>query len=221
MPPFAISNVLNTLLCLSVLCVPVSAAALDFRVDFRNSTYQTQVGDTFSDLLAQHESETLIQSSITQGLENISTSIYAGGVTNNYSMLMTTTIDIDMSGEYEFRVGTDWGRGGAAALIDDSDGSILYERVITDDVWWSNDFNNSDVFATSFSFTAGESYSLYWVGFEGCCGGSTTAFFSVDGGAFETFTDPNFAPFTAVPEPGTALLTAMGLVGLAARRRNG
>lgn len=80
-------------LALALLLQNTAAAALDFRVDFRSSTYQTQVGDTFPDLLAQHESETLIQSSGTQTLGNILTSAYASGVTSNYSMLMTTTIN--------------------------------------------------------------------------------------------------------------------------------
>ena len=195
-----------------------TASALDFRVDFRASTYQTQVGDTFSALLAQHESETLIQSSITTALENISTSTYAGGVTSDYSMSMTTTVDIGISGLYEFQVGTDWGRGGAAALIDNNTGSILSERVITDNVWWANDFGNSDVFTTSFSFNEGDSYSLIWVGFENCCGGSTTVRFSVDGSDFTPLNEENFEPFTVVPEPSTALFLGLGLIGLAVNR---
>jgi hypothetical protein len=92
------------------------ATALDFRVDFRNSTYQSQVGDTFSDLLAQHESEALIQSTVTTGLENISTAVYGGGGNNNYSMMMMATLDIGIDGEYTFQVGTDWGRGGSSTI---------------------------------------------------------------------------------------------------------
>ena len=90
-----------------------SLHALDFQVDFRSSTYQTVAGDTFSDLLAQHESEVLIQSNVTTGLENISTSVYGAGVTSNYSTLMSTTLTIGVAGQYTFQVGTDWGRGGA------------------------------------------------------------------------------------------------------------
>ncbi len=196
-----------------------AAAALDFRVDFRTSTYRTQVGDTFSDLVAQHESETLIQSSITTALESISTSVYAGGVSSDYSMLMTATVEIGVSGFYEFQVGTDWGRGGAAALIDNNSGSILSERVITDNVWWANSFDNSDVFTTSFNFNEGDSYSLVWVGFEDCCGGTTSVRFAVDGSVFTPLNEDNFGSFTVVPEPSTALLLALGLLGLAVNRQ--
>jgi hypothetical protein len=196
------------------------ATALDFQVDFRSSTYQTQIGATFSDLLAQHQSEALIQSNITTGLENISTAVHGGGITSNYSQLMSVTLDVATPGQYEFQVGTDWGRGGAAALIDNSDGSILYERVITDDVWWAYDWNNSDVFTTTFDFVLGDSYTLIWVGYEGCCGGSSTIRFSIDGAPYVPLTDPNIIPHV-IPEPSTALLLSLGLAGLANGRVRG
>jgi hypothetical protein len=194
---------------------------MSFQVDFVNSTYDTQPGDSFSSLLAQHAAGSVIQSTTTQGFENISTAVYAAGVTNDYSLLLTTTLDLAVTGTYTFQVGTDWGRGGATALIDRATNTILSETVIDDDIWWANDWNNSDVFTTTFALNAGDSLMLQWVGFEGCCGGSTTLRFSVDGGAFMPFTDTNFSPFVAatVPEPGTGLLMSFGLAWLAARAR--
>ena len=209
-----------TYLCVVLIgCVAFSstAGALDFQVDFRSSTYQTLVGDTFSDLLAQHQSEALIQSNTTTGLENISTAVYAGGINNNYSVMMQTTLDVGTAGQYEFQVGTDWGRGGATALIDNADGSILYERVITDDVWWGNSWNNPDVFTTTFDFEVGDSFTLVWVGFEGCCGGTSTVRFSVDGGSFVPLTSPFIDPLV-VPEPSTAALLLLGLLFLGGRK---
>lgn len=217
----ALSRIQTTLLALLLIFQSTAAIALDFRVDFRESTYQTQAGDTFSDLLAQHQSETLIQSSVTTGLENVSTTVYGNGVRRDYSILMSTTVEIGEEGFYEFQVGTDWGRGGAAALVDNSTGLVVSERVITDDVWWANSFDHEDVFTTSFNFSEGDSYSLFWVGFEDCCGGSSTIRFSVDGSEFAPLTETNFAPFTAVPEPSTAILVGLGLIALTgSRKRN-
>lgn len=198
-----------------------NASALSFRADFRNSTYQTQAGDGFADLLLEHQSGSLIRSTVTTGLENISTAVHANGVNNNYSILLTTTFQVAVAGTYTFQVGTDWGRGGAAALIDTTTGSVLSERVITDDVWWGNSWTNPDVFTTTSTFAVGDAVTLAWVGFEGCCGGSSTIRFSVDGGGFQNLTQSSFGSYTAVPEPSSALLFGLGLLGLswAGRRR--
>lgn len=205
------------LLALALCLAAGTASSLSFQVDFVNSTYDTQAGDTFSDLLAEHQSSSLIQSTVTTGLENISTSVYAGGVNRDYSILLTTTLDVAVAGSYTFQVGTDWGRGGAAALIDDTTNTILSERVIDDDVWWGNSWSNPDVFTTTANFSVGDSLTLMWVGFEGCCGGSTTLRFSVDGGAFVAVNETNLAGYVLTPEPTIALLLGLGLAYLGAQ----
>ena len=94
--------------------------------------------------------------------------------------------------------------------------------VTTDDIWWGNNWSDPDVFSTVLNLTAGETYSLGWVGFEGCCGGAASFRFSVNGSPPQTLNDTNFLPFeqAPVPEPGTALLVGLGLVwlGISARR---
>src|SRR5262245_52802900 len=129
---FRLRPVPRLALWLAVLGVALCAGnadALSFRADFRNSTYQVQATDTFSSLLLAHQGGSLIRSTATTGLENISTAVYAAGVTQNYSILMTTSFQVAVAGTYSFQVGTDWGRGGAAALIDDATGTIRSERV--------------------------------------------------------------------------------------------
>ncbi|HKK50658.1 MAG TPA: CCXG family PEP-CTERM protein [Myxococcota bacterium] len=198
-----------------------SAQALSFRADFVSSTYQVQTGDTIDDLLREHRDGTPIRSSSTTGLENISTAVYADGVTTDYGILLSTTLEVGVSGTFTFQVGTDWGRGGGTALIDDATGSVLSERILTEDIWWNGDWNHPDVFTTTFDLQAGDSVTLVWVGFEGCCGGSSTLRFSVDGGGFQPLTQASLEPFAIVPEPGTALLLGLGLLTLPFARRSG
>jgi len=192
------------------------AEALSFRADFRESTFDVSSGATFAGLLAQHESETLIQSTSTTGLEGISTSLYAGGRNRDYSVLLTTTFRVSVAGNYTLQVGTDWGRGGAAALLDEG-GAVRQERVIEDDVWWAYNWNHPDVFTTSADLVSGEQVTFAWVGFEGCCGGSSTIRFSYEGSPYQTLTETNFSPYVT-PEPGSTLLIGLGLGSVALRR---
>jgi len=193
------------------------ARAVTFDLTIASSTYQVQAGDTYADLVAQHQSETQLSSDTLLAIQGVSSPIYAG-VTTDYSILMTTLLNVTAGGTYQFQVGTDWGRGGAAVVIDNGTGAILDEFVTTNDLWWNNDWNDPDVFVTTVSLSAGSSYTLGWVGFEGCCGGATTVRFSYNGAPFQTMSDANLDPF-ATPEPGTAVLVALGLAGLSATRR--
>ena len=213
-PPRNAKHVVRWLASLGIALCAGNADALSFRAEFVNSTYQTQASDTFSSLLLAHQGGSLIRSTATTGLENISTAVYAAGVTQNYSILLTTSFQVAVAGSYSFQVGTDWGRGGAAALIDDTTGAIRSERVIRNNVWWANDWNNASVFTTTSTLAVGDRVTLAWVGFEDCCGGTSTIRFAVDGNAYQALTTPNFQSYGVVPEPSTALLFGIGLIGL-------
>ncbi len=193
------------------------AGAVTFQVDFAASTYQVQAGDGYADLVAQHQAEVLLSSTTVTALEDVSAPVFAGTSTD-YSTWMRTVLDVAAPGTWQFQVGTDWGRGGASVVIDDATGTVLDEFVTTDDVWWGNSWSNPDVFVTTVVLDAGASYTLGWVGFEGCCGGPTTVRFSYEGSPFVELTDANLVPFVT-PEPGTALLLGSGLLALALRRR--
>ncbi len=192
-----------------------AANALSFRADFRRSTYAVPGGADFATLMAQHSSEDLILSTVTDGLENISTAVHASGVRRDYSVLLTTTFRVSVAGAYTFQVGTDWGRGGAAAQLDEN-GAVVSERVIEDDVWWAYNWNHPDVFTTTANLSAGDEVTLAWVGFEGCCGGSSTIRFAYEGGVYQPLTKTNFAPY-AVPE--ASLLWLLGAAAAVPARR--
>ncbi|MBK7949782.1 MAG: CCXG family PEP-CTERM protein [Deltaproteobacteria bacterium] len=210
-----LGRVARLLALIAVLLVAGDARALSFRADFVSSNYQTLATDTFSSLMLQHQAGSLIRSTVTTGLENISTAVYANGVTSNYSILMTTSFQAAVAGTYTFQVGTDWGRGGAAAVLDGNSGAVLSQQVITSNVWWAGDWNNASVFTTSATLAVGQSVTFGWVGFEDCCGGSSTVRFSVNGSGYQGLNQSNFQSFTMVPEPSSALLMGLGLLGLA------
>lgn len=198
---------------------PASATAVTFQVDITDAIYQVQPGDMYAELLLQHQAGNLLSSNTVLGIVGITAPIEAG-VNTDYSMLVSTVLDISVAGTYEFQVGTDWGRGGASVIIDNADGSIIDQFVTTQDVWWNNDWNDPDVFSSVVTLGAGSSYFLGWVGFEGCCGGSASIRFSFNGGAFTTLTEGNIAPFVSSPEPSTGLLVALGLALMSGIRRS-
>lgn len=210
---------LASVLLPAIACLVLSPAAraLSFQADFTATTFQASPGDTYADLLAAHLAGTPLASVSLNALENVSAQVEAG-VSGDYSLMLTAALDVAVAGQYEFQVGADWGRGGVAAVIDNGTGTVIDEVVRTDDIWWANDWNNADVFTTLLALDAGTSYTLVWLGFEGCCGGVTTIRFSIDGSPFQVVNEPNLEPFV-IPEPSTALLLGLGLTVVASRRR--
>jgi hypothetical protein len=207
----------------ALFLAPAAAHSISFNLEYRGSTYQVVGSDTYNGLVLEFQSGTLLSTQTIGGIDGITSTAYAG-TNNDYATLITTTFIAGVTGLYEFQVGTDWGRGGGVQAVHVGSGTVLDSFVTTDDIWWGNNWSNPDVFSTVLSLTVGETYSLGWVGFEGCCGGAASFRFAVDGSALQTFNSTNFLPFeqqTPVPEPGTAILVGLGLVWLSVSARTG
>lgn len=206
-----------------MLFAAASAHAIPIQLDFASTTYQVQAGDTYADLLAAHLAATPESSTSIDDISNIDSASYASGLNRDYSTLIHTTLSITVSGQYTFEIGTDWGRGGGFLVRDETNDVVLDEFVTDDDIWWNYDWNNPDVLSTSVALTAGDTYSLQWLGFEGCCAGAVTIRFTFDDGGggppvTQTLTSTTAAPYVSNPEPGTGILVGLGLAGLAAAR---
>lgn len=130
----------------------------------------------------------------------------------------------EQAGEWEFRAGTDFGRGGAVFL----DAVALGYN--SSDMWWSGSYSNvDDVFDYKKTLAAGN-HVLKVYGLEGCCDGSQEVQFRAPGSNFKTFStsdgmtvvrQPFVAAASSVPEPASDALFAIALVGvgLACRRQ--
>ena len=76
------------------------------------------------------------------------------------------------AGTWQFRFGGDYGRGGGMYM----DGSPV-EEAWNDDLWWANNFNNTNETLEG-SVTLGVGWhNLELIGFEGCCDGGTSVQF--------------------------------------------
>ena len=205
---------------IALLASAQSVAALNLSLDvtFTDSNYQVSNTDTFADLLAAHNAANIISTTNVNALDNVDTSVYAGNISGDYSVLMSATLNIKDAGNYEFRVGTDWGRGGGVALFETSTNTLLQEMVDPSDIWWSNNWNHGDVIYTSYNFAANTEYTIMWVGFEGCCAGSSTIQFSYEGSPFQLANVNNLTPHV-VPIPTSVALMTPAMLGLLVRRR--
>ena len=137
--------------------------------------------------------------------------------TGTWAMKSTIEFGVATASTFDFRVGVDFGMGGAMFL----DGQAVDFR--GNDMWWGFDFNNAaGVFSATAALAAGN-HTLSVYGFEGCCDGGQNAQFRAAGQQWTTFSNADglnkIDTAADVPEPATLGIMLTGVALLAASRR--
>lgn len=113
------------------------------------------------------------------------------------------------AGNWSFRIGTDFGRGGAVFL----DGAAM--ALNTADMWWGGNWSNTgQIFAFSAALGAGN-HRMTVYGLEDCCDGPQSGQFLAAGAqGFTNFAITDGLVPNAIAEPGSLLLSGTALAGL-------
>ena len=185
-------------------------------VSVQRSTYTVSASDTVAALMAAFNATPAQPGSCNSAV----TSFIGVGpgtclsASTDQTTLMSASFDLASGGKWDFRIGPDWGRGGAVIV----DGQIA--KIVTGDWWWGGDWANQTI-ETDLQLAAGN-HVVEWLGFEGCCSGNMDVQFL--GGKDATWTDLSVANLNAAlpaaaPEPASLALLGLGFMALRASRR--
>lgn len=121
--------------------------------------------------------------------DNIRNQVLFGppNLNNNFGIRITAHHEVQAAdvGVWEFRLGGDYGRGGAL-YVDDLP---ITERW-NEDIWWGLNWGNTDVIQGSVYLTEGY-HKFEAIGFEGCCDGENEYQFRKPGGAWQVMSTAN------------------------------
>ncbi|MCB1736291.1 MAG: CCXG family PEP-CTERM protein [Gammaproteobacteria bacterium] len=192
--------------------VSVSAQAFEIDYSVHSSTYQVNGSESATGLIAAFDASApfICDGVSMSGFTNVSSNALCGGGSSNLAYRLDVSFTLGESQDISFRAGMDWGKGGGVI----ADDNLVY--LTTDNIWWSYNWSNSDVFTVEDTFDVG-SHTLTWIGFEDCCNGMSSIQFKVGAGEWEDLNATNFSAYEGTPSvpvpPALALmLPALGLL---------
>jgi hypothetical protein len=212
----------------SKLCSVLSLSALSLAAQHANAsviTMDTRYSDsaplstadayrTTIDQLAAAAPTAGYGSTNLASFDGVSNQSVFGGSNSNIAFRYTVSFGAD-SGAWNFRIGPDFGNGGAVFL----DGILMGFK--TNNMWWAGSYAST---SQDFEFLADLSsgnHLLQIYGLENCCDGSQQAQFQGPGGtSFTSFSSTDGLNAHGVPEPASLSLVVGAGLALAGWQRH-
>jgi hypothetical protein len=162
-----IKGIAKAALSASLLLGAMSSQALvitGIEMEVRSFDYSAFVEPTtVSEATAQFDAASFVCKTSISSFDNVGSSQSCGGPKTDIATLFTVTSYADEVINWEF--GSDYG---LVSFIYDSVGGAL--STDSSDLWWANDWGNSDVWNFT-TYDVGGMVTMNLLGFEHCCGG--------------------------------------------------